>query len=613
MGGGTSGTFGTRCTTKSFAISVGCAVGSTYTDNQLVRYSHLSKNNTTYNISLDFDLSRGSLSVSPTSAKSGTTITVTCAPSGGYYTSALYYKVGNAKYSITNGTFIMPASNCTVCAIFEVYVAPPNPKKVYYATRDSDWNYCIGCCDNFIGTGGEPNDGDEDLFPYIPDNYSTNTCGDSITDIVPSDSVEYITHVFFQNPGGDSIDFTGSHSFLHDNSCKRLVACGLRGCYLSSPSSEYDISCLSHYVSDMFDCQYAIETFQYIEFANGFAPVFHNTVYNFFYATLPNTGISDPNSEFKDYIDRENNDDLCLFMISHNSNNSTITSATPYTYAFVNNVPIVFIDGVSPNGSNTLIQTGVPESSSQANDDNVHNFTWTADSYYSYNGVQNEIITPEYASLEALLDPIVRHNDILRLITPSADIGSDLDDSNCIIFSLGTEQGAYNLPSTYGYRFWLLGFGSGEEDVPKLKLSLVADAYHAILSSDISEGAVDYFDTYYDCIMQYNNMNYLVFYPSYLSAPTQYSNEGKEFSCNGAIYDNSGSVISTDFAGVRDMVYNPTDIYYWSLYCEVVGQDSNIPAPADISTVFRIDCERYFNASLCHIVWQHEYNTFRYG
>lgn len=552
----------------------------------------------------------GNCLVTPNPAKGGTTITVTATPESGYYTSSLYYMIGNTKFSITDGTFIMPAANITVYCEFGAVVVPPNPKTVYYATRDTDWNYCIGCCNNFIENGGEPNNSDEDLLPYIP-NYNISTYANTITDITSDPS--NVSHIFFQKPGGDEILFdNSSSSFLDNKDCAKLVACGLYGAYLSSSgdSSSYDYACLSQSISDMFYCTDAYKTFQYIEFAKGFSPVLENTVYNFKYAVLPTSGVTDPNLEYKDYIDRENDDDVCLFLI----NNPGITTATPFTYGFFNDVPIVFIDGISPNGSDTMLINKTPVSSAQADSDVVHNITWNPEQYYSYNGVQSIITTPEFNSLEDLLDPIVRHKDILRLVQRSAEIGSDLSE-DAIIFSLGSDAGSYNLPSTYAYRFWLLGFGSGDENAPKLKLSLCADACHFLKQSsgDASSGAINFFDTYYDCIMQYNSKNYLVFLPAGSDVPYDWQQKGKEISCSGALFNNLGEINDTDWNSVKSEIYNPENVYYWSLYCEVVGQDSNIPQPNIISTVFRIDCERYFHSSLCHIVWQHDYNTFKYG
>lgn len=78
------------------------------------------ENNNYYDIALG-EVSHGSISVSPTRAKSGTNITLTAMPNSGYSLYAWYvFKTGdmNTTVSVSGNSFVMPAFDVTVMASF---------------------------------------------------------------------------------------------------------------------------------------------------------------------------------------------------------------------------------------------------------------------------------------------------------------------------------------------------------------------------------------------------------------------------------------------------------------------------------------------------------------
>ena len=100
-------------------------------------------NNTYYAITTD-NVTHGSISVSPTSAKSGTTITMTANPATGYSLYSWYvYKTGDMNtivYSGTNNTFTMPSYNVTVSASFSTQGGSTNSDYVKVTSAPTDWS-----------------------------------------------------------------------------------------------------------------------------------------------------------------------------------------------------------------------------------------------------------------------------------------------------------------------------------------------------------------------------------------------------------------------------------------------------------------------------------------
>ncbi len=89
---------------------------------------------TTYNVTYNTP-ENGTLSVSPTSANAGDTITVTATPKTNYKLKSLYYRDGNGNQVTINGnSFKMPAANVNVFAEFE-QVTQPQPKEYSITTE----------------------------------------------------------------------------------------------------------------------------------------------------------------------------------------------------------------------------------------------------------------------------------------------------------------------------------------------------------------------------------------------------------------------------------------------------------------------------------------------
>ncbi len=74
----------------------------------------------TYSVSVSGHISHGTVSVNPTRAAAGETITVTATPSNSYYLDSLYYTLGShhTHHDITGNSFVMPESDVTVHATF---------------------------------------------------------------------------------------------------------------------------------------------------------------------------------------------------------------------------------------------------------------------------------------------------------------------------------------------------------------------------------------------------------------------------------------------------------------------------------------------------------------
>ena len=99
------------------------------------------QNSTAYSITCATGLAHGSISASPSSAQSGTTITLSNTPANGYVLYSYYvYKTGDINtivYSGTGNTFVMPAYNVTVSASF---VQPSSYTYVKVTEAPSDWS-----------------------------------------------------------------------------------------------------------------------------------------------------------------------------------------------------------------------------------------------------------------------------------------------------------------------------------------------------------------------------------------------------------------------------------------------------------------------------------------
>ena len=100
-------------------------------------------NNTYYAITTA-EVSHGSISVSKTSAKSGTTITMDATPANGYSLYSWYvYKTDDINtnvYTGTTGSFIMPAFDVTVYATFSTQSSSSNGDFVKVTENLTDWS-----------------------------------------------------------------------------------------------------------------------------------------------------------------------------------------------------------------------------------------------------------------------------------------------------------------------------------------------------------------------------------------------------------------------------------------------------------------------------------------
>ena len=103
------------------------------------------QNSTYYNITLG-NVSHGSISASPTTALSGTSITLIATPASGYSLYAWYvFKTGdmNTTVSVSGNSFTMPAFNVTVMATFVQGNANGNFVKVTEAPTDWSGEYIL--------------------------------------------------------------------------------------------------------------------------------------------------------------------------------------------------------------------------------------------------------------------------------------------------------------------------------------------------------------------------------------------------------------------------------------------------------------------------------------
>ena len=103
------------------------------------------ENNTYYDIALGA-VSHGSISASPTSAKSGTSITLTARPNSGYSLYAWYvFKTGDmgTTVNVSGNSFVMPAFDVTVMATFVQGSANGDFVKVTSAPADWSGEYIL--------------------------------------------------------------------------------------------------------------------------------------------------------------------------------------------------------------------------------------------------------------------------------------------------------------------------------------------------------------------------------------------------------------------------------------------------------------------------------------
>ena len=103
------------------------------------------QNNNYYDITLG-NVSHGTISASETSARSGTTITLTANPNNGYNLSSWYvFKTGdmNTTVSVSGNNFVMPAFDVTVMATFVQGSANGDFVKVTVAPTDWSGEYLI--------------------------------------------------------------------------------------------------------------------------------------------------------------------------------------------------------------------------------------------------------------------------------------------------------------------------------------------------------------------------------------------------------------------------------------------------------------------------------------
>ena len=103
------------------------------------------ENNTYYDIALG-TVSHGSISASPTSARSGTSITLTATPNAGYSLYAWYvFKTGDmgTTVNVSGNSFVMPAYNVTVMATFVQGSANGDFVKVTSAPTDWSGEYIL--------------------------------------------------------------------------------------------------------------------------------------------------------------------------------------------------------------------------------------------------------------------------------------------------------------------------------------------------------------------------------------------------------------------------------------------------------------------------------------
>ena len=157
------------------------------------------QNNNYYDITLG-NVSHGTINASETSAKSGTTITLTATPNNGYSLYSWYvFKTGdmNTTVNVSGNSFVMPAFNVTVMATFVQGSATGDFVKVTSAPTDWSGEYVLvyeqSTTTGYVWTGVDA------VNSYVSKTISNNTIAD--------DGVVYITIALMS--GGYSIKING--------------------------------------------------------------------------------------------------------------------------------------------------------------------------------------------------------------------------------------------------------------------------------------------------------------------------------------------------------------------------------------------------------------------
>ena len=157
------------------------------------------QNNTLYNIALG-TVSHGSINTSASSAKSGTTITLTATPSSGYSLYSWYvFKTGdmNSTVSVSGNSFVMPAFNVTVMATFVQGSADGDFVKVTSAPTDWSGEYILVYEPNT--TTGYIWTGIDNTNCYVSKSISNNTIADD----------DFVTVTIASMTGGYSVKVNG--------------------------------------------------------------------------------------------------------------------------------------------------------------------------------------------------------------------------------------------------------------------------------------------------------------------------------------------------------------------------------------------------------------------
>ena len=171
-------------------------------------------NNTYYDIALG-TVSHGSISASATSAKSGTTITLTATPNAGYSLYSWYvFKTGdmNTSVNVSGNSFVMPAFNVTVMATFlQGEVSSGDYLKVTTAPADWSGEYLIVCEAQNVAFNGtvESNWGRCSAVTITNGTIVSNTTTDTYKVTVSATRTGYS----FLFPDGKYMNWTGEKRF----------------------------------------------------------------------------------------------------------------------------------------------------------------------------------------------------------------------------------------------------------------------------------------------------------------------------------------------------------------------------------------------------------------
>ena len=93
----------------------------------------------TYTVSIDEEITGGTVTADPTSAEEGAEITLTVTPDDGYILKTLTVTdASDEEVTVTDNKFTMPASNVTVSAVFEEEVNEPESSFFFTITADGN-------------------------------------------------------------------------------------------------------------------------------------------------------------------------------------------------------------------------------------------------------------------------------------------------------------------------------------------------------------------------------------------------------------------------------------------------------------------------------------------